>query len=82
MNEKRVRGPASIADIEAQIERLKERKRKLQAKAADRFAKAALDAGLIDIDIADDELKSAFDEMARRFRKSATAASQSSNKAA
>ncbi|MGH0348076.1 TraC family protein [Sinorhizobium meliloti] len=60
---------SSIADIDAQIEKLRERRRSLIVKSAERFARAATKSGLAEMEIADEELDAVFEEIAARFRK-------------
>ncbi|NTB97318.1 pilus assembly protein [Agrobacterium tumefaciens] len=60
---------SSILDIDAQIEKLRERRRSLIVKSADRFARAATKAGLAEMDIADEEVDRIVEEIAARFRK-------------
>jgi len=62
---------ASMAGIDAKIEKLKERKKKIQLRASERFVKAAIEAGLLDIDISDEELLTEFCELAGRFQRPA-----------
>ncbi|MDW9633757.1 pilus assembly protein [Sinorhizobium meliloti] len=59
---------SSIADIDAQIEKLRERRRTLIVKSAERFARAATKSGLAEMEIADEELDAVFEEIAARFR--------------
>ena len=59
---------ASMAGIDAKIEKLKEKKKKMQLKASERFVRVAIEAGLLDIGIDEDDLLKAFREMAGRFR--------------
>lgn len=59
----------SIFDLDAQIEKLRERKRLLIVKSAERFARAATKSGLAEMEIADEELDRIFGELAARFRK-------------
>ncbi|MGS1097682.1 TraC family protein [Aquamicrobium terrae] len=61
----------SISDIDAQIEKLRERKRILIVKSAERFARAATKAGLAEMEIADEEVERIFEDIAARFRKDA-----------
>ncbi|MGS1097281.1 TraC family protein (plasmid) [Aquamicrobium terrae] len=61
----------SISDIDAQIEKLRERKRTLIVKSAERFARAATKAGLAEMEIADEEVERIFEDIAARFRKDA-----------
>jgi hypothetical protein len=68
MTEKRARHAAAIGDIDAQIGKLIEKKKELLRKRAERIAKLAGDAGLAELDIADDRLMEAFRELAGRFR--------------
>ncbi|AWI62206.1 MULTISPECIES: TraC family protein [Sinorhizobium] len=60
---------SSISDIDAQIEKLRERRRTLIVKSAERFARAATKSGLAEMEIADEELDAVFEEIAARFRK-------------
>lgn len=60
---------SSISDIDAQIEKLRERRRTLIVKSADRFARAATKAGLAEMEITDEEIDRIFEEIAARFRK-------------
>ncbi|QXC52978.1 TraC family protein (plasmid) [Agrobacterium salinitolerans] len=50
----------ALTDIDAQIERLRERRKTLIAKSADRFARAATKSGLAEMEIADEEMASRF----------------------
>lgn len=59
----------SISDIDAQIEKLRERKRSLIVKSAERFARAATKAGLAEMEITDEEVERIVEEIAARFRK-------------
>jgi len=59
----------SVLDIDAQIEKLRERRRSLIVKSAERFAKAATKSGLAEMEIADEEVDRIFEEIAARFRK-------------
>jgi len=60
---------SSITDIDAQIEKLRERRRSMIAKSAERFARAATKSGLAEMEITDKELDAVFEEIAARFRK-------------
>lgn len=60
---------SSILDIDAQIEKLRERRRSLIVKSAERFARAATKAGLAEMEITDEEVDRIFEEIAARFRK-------------
>ena len=64
-----MRAKSSISEIDAQIEKLRERRKSLLVKANERFARAAAKAGLAELDIADSELDAIFEEIAARFRK-------------
>ncbi|ASP74347.1 TraC family protein (plasmid) [Sinorhizobium meliloti] len=59
---------SSIADIDAQIEKLRARRRSLIVKSAERFARAATKSGLAEMEITEEELDRIFEEMAARFR--------------
>ncbi|TCQ02439.1 TraC-like protein [Rhizobium sp. PP-F2F-G36] len=69
MSERLSRRRASVSEIDAEIERLKERRKQIVLKDNERFARAAIKAGLAELDIPDDALDAAFAEMAARFRK-------------
>ncbi|MBB6219628.1 TraC family protein [Rhizobium leguminosarum] len=60
---------SSISDLEAQIEKLRERKRLLIVKSAERFARAATKSGLAEMEIADEEVDRIIEEIAARFRR-------------
>ncbi|MBB2819253.1 UNVERIFIED_ORG: hypothetical protein GGD59_002504 [Rhizobium esperanzae] len=60
---------SSISDLDAQIEKLRERKRLLIVKSAERFARAATKSGLAEMEIADEEVDRIIEEIAARFRK-------------
>ncbi|CAK7260949.1 MULTISPECIES: TraC family protein [unclassified Shinella] len=60
---------SSIMDIDAQIEKLRERRKMLIVKSAERFARAATKAGLAEMELADEEVDRMFEEIAARFRK-------------
>ncbi|MBN9052462.1 MAG: TraC family protein [Rhizobiales bacterium] len=55
---------SSILDIDAQIEKLRERHKTLIVKSAERFARAATKAGLAEMEIADEEVDRIFEEIA------------------
>ncbi len=58
-----------LLDIDAQIEKLRERRKTLIVKSADRFARAATKSGLAEMEITDEEVDRIFEEIAARFRK-------------
>lgn len=60
---------SSIIDIDSQIEKLRERRRAMIAKSAERFARAAIKSGLAEMEIADEEVERIVEEIAARFRK-------------
>ncbi|OWV71222.1 pilus assembly protein [Rhizobium sp. R339] len=60
---------SSISDLDAQIEKLRERKRLLIVKSAERFARAATRTGLAEMEIADEDVDRIIEEIAARFRK-------------
>lgn len=64
-----MRAKSSISEIDAQIDKLREKRRGILAKANERFARAAAKAGLAEMDIPDNELDAVFEEIAARFRK-------------
>ncbi|WFU89607.1 TraC family protein [Rhizobium sp. CC1099] len=59
----------SISELDAQIEKLKERRKFLIVKSAERFARAATKAGLAEMELSDGELDGIVAEIAARFRK-------------
>jgi hypothetical protein len=59
---------STITDLDAQIEKLRERRRSLIVKSAERFARAATKSGLAEMEIADEEVDRIFEEIAARFR--------------
>lgn len=59
---------SSILDIDTQIEKLRERRKLLIVKSADRFARAATKAGLAEIELSDEDIDRVFGEIAARFR--------------
>ena len=63
---------ASMADIDAKIEKLKEKKKKMQLRASERFVRAAIEAGLLDVEVDEEDLLKAFRDVAERFRRPAT----------
>ncbi|MFC3166401.1 TraC family protein [Ciceribacter thiooxidans] len=64
-----MRPKSSISDLEAQIERLRERRKLLIVKSAERFARAAIRTGLAEMEIVDAAVEQIMDEIATRFRK-------------
>jgi hypothetical protein len=60
---------SSISDLDAQIEKLRERRRSLIVKSAERFAHAAMKSGLAEMEIANEEVDRIFEEIGARFRK-------------
>jgi hypothetical protein len=64
-----VAAQSSIAGIDAQIEKLRERRKQLIVKSAERFARAATKAGIAEMGLTDEEVDRLFEEMAARFRK-------------
>ncbi|ARS68726.1 TraC family protein [Sinorhizobium meliloti] len=62
---------SSIADIDAQIEKLRARRRSLIVKSAERFARAATKSGLAEMEITEEELDRIFEEMAAPSNRSA-----------
>ncbi|ULJ72336.1 TraC family protein [Rhizobium gallicum] len=59
----------SISELDAQIEKLKERRRFLIVKSAERFAHSATKAGLAEMELSDGELDGIVAEIAERFQK-------------
>lgn len=64
-----MRVKSSFSEIDAQIEKLRERRKILVAKAGERFARAATKAGLVEMEISDEQLDAICEEIAGRFRK-------------
>ena len=62
----RARNP--VSEIDTQIELLREKRKKMVAKANERFASAARRAGLAELDISDAELNDVLAEITARFR--------------
>jgi hypothetical protein len=62
---------SSLSDLDAQIEKLRERRRSLVVRSAERFARAATKSGLAEMQITDEEVERIFEELAARFRKGA-----------
>jgi hypothetical protein len=60
---------STLLDIDAQIEKLRERRRTLIVKSADRFSRAAIKSGLAEMEIDDEEVDRIVEEIAARFRK-------------
>lgn len=63
-----MRAKTTIAEIDAQIETLRAKRKNLLVKANERFARLALKAGLAELDIPDSEFDAVFAEIATRFR--------------
>ncbi|MFG1210442.1 TraC family protein [Xanthobacter flavus] len=64
-----MRFKSSLSEIDAQIDKLRERRKFLIVKAGERFARAATKAGLVEMEIDDEELDAICEEIAARFRK-------------
>jgi uncharacterized protein YjbK len=68
----KTRKSTSINEIDAQIARLKEKRKQLQIRQTERITKAVLKAaeesGLLSLEIPEQDLKVAFGEIVRRFR--------------
>ena len=58
-----------LAGIEAKIQKLVEKKRALEKRAGDNIAKLADQAGLLDLDVTDEEVLAGFKSLAETFRK-------------
>jgi hypothetical protein len=71
MSNRLPRRKSTVSEIDAEIERLRERRKQVLLRENERFARAAIKAGLADLAISDDALDAAFQEIAARFRKSA-----------
>jgi phage shock protein A len=69
-----MRTKSSISEIDAQIDKLREKRRALLTKANERFARAAVKAGLAELEIPDSELDALFEEIAARFREASKGA--------
>ena len=57
-----------LAGIEAKIQKLVEKKRALEKRAGDNIAKLADQAGLLDLDVTDEEVLAGFKSLAETFR--------------
>lgn len=66
----------SLTDIDAQIEKLRERKKTLIVKSAERFARAATKTGLAEMEVTDEEVDQIFTEIAARFHEKRKKADQ------
>lgn len=66
-----MRVKSSLSEIDSQIEKLRERRKTLVVKAGERFARAAAKAGLVEMEIPDEQLDAICEEIAARFRKTA-----------
>jgi len=64
-----MRVKSSLSEIDAQIDKLRERRKFLVVKAGERFARAATKAGLVEMEIDDEQLDAICEEIAARFRK-------------
>jgi hypothetical protein len=58
----------TVDDIDAEIARLKEQRREVRQKSAERFSRIALETGLADLSLTDEEIETAFQEFAGRFQ--------------
>lgn len=74
-----MREKSSISDLDAQIDRLRERRKILIVKSAERFARAATKSGLAKMEIADEQVDHIFEEIAARFRKDEKRATSDAN---
>jgi len=63
-----MRSKTTLSEIDAQIERLREKRRLLLSRANERFARAAAKAGLAELEIPDADLDAIFEEIAARYR--------------
>ncbi|MGZ9721710.1 TraC family protein [Rhizobium miluonense] len=63
-----MRARTTVSEIDTQIELLREKRKNVVAKANERFASAALRAGLAELDISDDELDDVLAQITARFR--------------
>lgn len=58
----------TVDEIDAEIARLKEQRREVRTRSADRFARIALETGLADLKVSDEEIEVLFRDAAGRFR--------------
>jgi hypothetical protein len=58
----------TIDDIDAEIARLKEQRKEVRQKSAERFSRIALETGLADLPLTDEDIEGAFQEFAGRFQ--------------
>lgn len=72
MNAAKPRRRKTVDDIDAEIARLKEQRKELRVRSAERFSRLALETGLADLAITDEEIEEAFRGLADRFRKPAS----------
>ncbi|HAU8546939.1 TPA: hypothetical protein JEW12_004501 [Salmonella enterica subsp. enterica serovar Agona] len=62
------RRAAALAEVEAAKKRLAQ----LEAEAAERIGRLAIKAGLVDLDLSEEQLSEEFAAIATKFRKSST----------
>ena len=65
------RRAAALAEVEAAKKRLAQ----LEAEAAERIGRLAIKAGLVDLDLSDEQLSEEFAAIATKFRKGSAVAS-------
>ncbi|EBW4023106.1 hypothetical protein DPF79_23245 [Salmonella enterica subsp. enterica serovar Hartford] len=65
------RRAAALAEVEAAKKRLAQ----LEAEAAERIGRLAIKAGLVDLDLSDEQLSEEFATIATKFRKGSAVAS-------
>lgn len=73
-----MRSRTTLSEIDAQIERLREKRRVVLTRASERFARAAAKAGLAELEILDADLDAIFEEIAARYRTEAKGCSSAS----
>ncbi len=63
-----MRARSTASEMDTQIELLREKRKRMVAKANERFASAARRTGLAELDISDAELNEVLAEITARFR--------------
>ncbi|MCB5205581.1 TraC family protein [Neorhizobium sp. T786] len=66
------RSSKSIADLEAEISKIRDKIKARKEQGVSRIGKLAMEAGLHNLDISDDQFREAFAKLTEQFRKSAT----------
>jgi TraC-like protein len=76
MSQAKQRRVSQPSDIDAKIRELKEKRERMLDQRGRRYARIADQAGLLEVQISDDDLLKEFKEIAARFRTKGTAKSE------